>query len=859
MTWILWAGALSVETGAQHLMDDMRRAFRDPPRAHTQMPFWFWNGAVDEEGIRRQIAQLEEKGVHGFVIHARMGLDPEIGYMSDRWLSLVRTAVAAAAEKEMLVYLYDEAMYPSGSAHGEVVRGRPDLKAQGLRMMARRVRGPEVIRLGIPLERGEQLVSVVLMQWSEATGGYVPQTARVVSGADARVPAGEWGLFTFVQTPTEGVIRGVHWDEEDNKPGAPAAADLLNPEATSRFIALTHERYRESLEPFFGKTVLGIFTDEPDLRGRRAKRDVQPWTTGLEVRASSDLGYDFRLVLPFLFGERATDGRERVVRADFRRLLSDLLNESYYRPLSEWCDRHGLALTGHPAGAGDMAPLRYFQHPGQDVVWRWVLPGPTAVQGEQSTNAKTASSAAAQYGRRIVANEAFGAYGWRLTMDEMKWLSDWLFVRGTNRLIPHAFYYSDEPPRLLERPPDLGWYNLWWPHYAQFSHYTRRMSWLMSQGRPVVEVAVLQTPEGSPWRVASRLLQSQIDYHYLELSRLDDVTVSGGVAAIGDGTYTLMVLDSLQVVSSREAEQVLRLLEGGVRILAYKSNMRPHPLLPGVGEVAALLSRIAAHDGFIRCDDLTLIPEMVDRFVDRDVRMDPPSEDLRVAHRARDGVELYLLTNEGDGGITGTVSFRQRTVPEEWDAESGSGGILEQASVMEGRTEVAISLPPRGSRVFVFDVQAGRPARSAPPAPVSRSELVLPRQGWRVASEKGLLPRDRLGDWTVLPGMQAYSGTVWYEMQVDVPDSRLRVSGKVSLDLGRLHAFATVEVNGEEAGTRMWQPFVFDVSPWVRPGLNRFRIGVTNTRANELTSDRPASGLFGPVRLLFEEPVDIGE
>lgn len=77
---------------------------------------------------------FKEKGVDGFVIHPRLGLDPAIPYMGERWLYFVRYAVDLAKEFGMKVMLYDEAMYPSGSCCGQVVAENPDYAAKGLKM-----------------------------------------------------------------------------------------------------------------------------------------------------------------------------------------------------------------------------------------------------------------------------------------------------------------------------------------------------------------------------------------------------------------------------------------------------------------------------------------------------------------------------------------------------------------------------------------------------------------------------------------------------------------------------------------------------------------------------------------------------
>lgn len=166
------------------------------------------------------------------------------------------------------------------------------------------------------------------------------------------------------------------------------------------------------------------------------------------------LGYDFIPHLAALWYDDAPDAAQR--RADYSRAIRMRLEETFYQPLHDWCSKHDVALMGHPAAADDLAHLRFFQIPGQDVVWRTIVPGPSATDHPQSTTAKCASSAAMHHDRRRNSMECFGAYGRELTWDEMVWLANWCFVRGTNMIIPHAFYYSVRGPRADERPPDVG-------------------------------------------------------------------------------------------------------------------------------------------------------------------------------------------------------------------------------------------------------------------------------------------------------------------------------------------------------------------------------------------------------------------
>lgn len=53
--------------------------------------------------------------------------------------------------------------------------------------------------------------------------------------------------------------------------------DLMNARATKLFLTLVHERYRRELGDEFGRTIGGIFTDEPRFFGELGS-DAVPWS-----------------------------------------------------------------------------------------------------------------------------------------------------------------------------------------------------------------------------------------------------------------------------------------------------------------------------------------------------------------------------------------------------------------------------------------------------------------------------------------------------------------------------------------------------------------------------------------------------
>lgn len=106
-------------------------AFENPEAQYRVHPFWFWNGDMEEEQIKRQVAEMAAQGVGGFFICPRQGL--QIPYLSEAWFDKVRIAVEAAAAHGMQVWLYDEYPYPSGMAGGEVTLDFPEAKQRQAR------------------------------------------------------------------------------------------------------------------------------------------------------------------------------------------------------------------------------------------------------------------------------------------------------------------------------------------------------------------------------------------------------------------------------------------------------------------------------------------------------------------------------------------------------------------------------------------------------------------------------------------------------------------------------------------------------------------------------------------------------
>ncbi|NLD73064.1 MAG: hypothetical protein GX649_10160 [Chloroflexi bacterium] len=800
-------------------LEALRSAFADPPREYGMLPFWFWNDDLQEEELLRQIREFHAQGLGGFIPHARIGLSPRVGYLTEEYFRLLRLCVEEAARLGMKVVLYDEGSYPSGSAEGRVVAENPEHAARCLICVQREVKGPAkgYWRPNSGRALGDTLVAVVQARETDDSALDPDSLALLEPGAHDLVPydlpEGRWRLLSFWSVFSGGTIRGVYAWEEDGHATAPAAGDIMNPEAVASFIRLTHDAYYAHLGEHFGSTIVGMFTDEPSPTGRGPRRGPRPWpyTPGFIEYLQPRWDGDVRRWLPALWADLGERGE--AFRVAYRTAVYDRLGEVFYAAQRDWCAAHGIALTGHPSASDEMGALRYFHWPGQDMVWRYVEPGnDSALVGEHSVAAKGAGSAAALDDRPRNATEVLGAYGWRLTLDESKWLCDWHLVRGNNLFFSHACFYSIRDRRAYESEPDIGVHNVWWPHFRLLGDHIRRCCWLLSEGVQVQRVAVLTDAGAMSWRAAKALYEGQMGFVYLDDAALQGAAIADGTLAVGNQRLRAVVVDAPGPLSERAAAQLDAFREAGGLVI---ETWQPETLVASLAEA-----------------------------IGRDV-MWSGGPDLRVLRYRKGSTEFYLLVNEGEEPIAGDLAVEGAGALERWNPQTGTGGPW-PARAADGYLHTHLRLERREATVLAVDPAGqGRDDLPTPPAPGDVISTIGAE--WQATDLQGEpVDAPALADWAQAPGWEIYTGTLSFRTTFDLAAA---ADGEMFLDLGAVGDIAEVLVNGQPVGVRAWAPYVVKIGSTCRAGANTLEVRVTNSMANAYEGEQHPSGLMGPVTL----------
>jgi hypothetical protein len=582
--------------------------FHNPPIAYRLMPFWFWNDRMDEEEIIHQIREMAEKGIGGFFICARQGL--ETPYLSDQWFQLVATAVEAARQHGLHVWLYDEYPYPSGMSGGEVTLQHPEARHRQLLHFSLIANGPQPLSYELPWAKVLSARAIPLegpteaLLWSQAIDlaaqiGSVPAQAvfqstgltkythkRFFSASPQKrllwdVPPGHWQIMIFLES------------EIDDFKYFGTYVDPCHKEAIQTFLATTHERYAHSFHEQFGRAIKGFFTDEVGLLGRI------PWSARLPGFVRKRHGYELVDHLPALFYPQK--GQSERIKYQFFQSLHLLLNESYHQQVSKWCKQHYLQymtevpsmrmttqLSSHVPG-GDSAHEKV----GRSL--DWILENNAY---SLRADPKIASSLANQLGSERAMIECFHSVGWSMTLQDAKWMLDRLAALGINFFVFHAFFYSINGLRKHDAPPSQFLQNPYWPHFRQLADYAARLSYAMSQGQACVSIAIVHpatsfwTHMGNPFQnfnycgndaaeeqalerlkqdwayLCKQFLVHQIDYDHLDPELLARATIKDGQIIIGHARYEVLILPPLTNLEAAAWAQVKAFLQAGGKVIS---------------------------------------------------------------------------------------------------------------------------------------------------------------------------------------------------------------------------------------------------------------------------------------------------
>ena len=817
-----------------------------PYNEHTINPL-FWQHADDREAIAEEMRRMKSVGINDCILESR----PHPDWLGEGWWSDLEYILGVAEELDMLIWIFDDGAYPSGTANGKLAEKYPELTKRFLAEHHMDAHGPlphAHFLIDNWLEEGEVLHRVIAArrtperQQTLDSDTLVDLTHLVSRGRLYwAVPEGDWRIFVIKITR-----RGME-DWTNNY------ANPISHAAVAKYIEMVHEEHYARFKQHFGKRIAGFFTDEPRLGNIPGYDRIigscnMPLPCSpelLEALERSPLGSAGRL-LPLLWHPDA-QGLCADMRYVYMDAVSRLFGECFTGQLGDWCRARGVKYIGHVVeengahsrlgyGAGHFfRAIRGLDAAGIDIVDNLM---PEQTDGSYITLfnnydcdfnhwgiAKMASSAAHADPRKGGATfcEAFGAYGWFEGLRLMKWITDHLAVQGINNITPHAFSPApfpdpDCPPHFYARGenPQFRLFHVW-------SHYACRLMGALAGARHIAPAAVVYHAEAEwggeaePFEKAVKALaRRQIDCDVVCIDDLLTARVENGCLVTATERFAVLVVPYARYIPGAFAEKLRGFAAAGLPV--YFTKALPERCyfggradIPGAQavETAALPDVLAAY---------------------ADIRLHTEEPDVQYAHYRKDGMDLYLFVNQSTQRDADTaVSFADTRPAAVYDPMKNTSVCAAQTAE-DGGCTVRLQLPAWGSLMVVFGADTEGLAAWQPQPEYELLQVFT--DGWRIstASSKSWPAFEEtsftcVGDLSLPEYLPDFSGTVRYERSFT-----LKKAEELVLELGDAHEAVTVSVNGECIAELICPPYRVTLPAGVlHTGENTLSVEVINT------------------------------
>lgn len=715
--------------------------FASPSVAWRGKPFWSWNGELRGAELVRQAHIMKEMGLGGFFMHSRLGLITE--YLGEEWFRLINEVADAAEADGMEAWLYDEDRWPSGSAGGKatvdpryrmkslyVYESDPELadwNGESFALYAAKLDG-------IDLYDYRELDPSHFTCPGDAVRAV--KTAVEEMSAAAKEQPGEWKVLRFAIVP----------DEPSSVYNGATYLDTMSREATEHFIELTHAQYAKHCGDRLGRSIKGIFTDEPH-RGHcfdnRQERDgtvscATAWTDDLFEEFEKRYGFPCRPILPELF-YRKNGVKVAPVKLFYIDLANALFLERFAAPINDWCRAHDMILTGHVLHEDSLmnqtvpngSLMRYYEYmgyPGVDVLTEhnrcyWIV--------------KQLSSAARQLGKPWLLSELYGVTGWQFSFKGHKNVGDWQALFGINVRCQHLSWYTMEGEAKRDYPASILHQSPWYHDYKTVEDHFARMGVVLSEGRPDCSVLLLNpiesvwcqayagwadwisniSPDVEPYEERYKelfhfLTDHQIDFDYGEeemLSRLASVETENGraILRVGQMTYRTVIVANMLTIRSTTMALLRDFLDKGGAVIfcgeapAYVNAVRSdEPAALAASGIRVPYEEEALVAAVRRSTQIMVSVTGADGTTERSVFVQVRRD------FGGDGYAVVVLNTDRESPRRDLVlSLRvpggYRT--EEWDLDAG--GRYDAASITDednGLYCVRFDLEAGGTRCFVF-------------------------------------------------------------------------------------------------------------------------------------------------------------
>jgi hypothetical protein len=508
----------------------------------------------------------------------------------------------------------------------------------------------------------------------------------------------------------------------------------------------------------------------------------------------------------------------------------------------------------------------------------------------------------------------------KLSFNDKKFIIDYLIIHGINQInftISGDHIDNNNPLNLIKKwDPNFSAYSDWFAYIHQLGHF-------MKSGirRPETLLIYPGLDENLDKfnQTISELECTGLDYHIIDFDTFNDhliCPVQEGELILFNHNYRILILPAIRYIPIESMQKINKFYsEGGIVVALghlpeYTIDSKKEALLIRIkkemwlDESDTQSTMFKQHEsgglGYFQKNISRLKNILSD--LDQNLRVHIKSSNPRIVYQLREHQEhYYLMIMNMDQVKTTHFNIESKYLgrPYFWDFDAAESYPYADWYLRDKKLIIRLTLQPRESRLFVIDKKHSLKMYQLYDSALDGNKLiqqdakVFKMEGWQrkegsnniiikqsneqktlsytvkkklpiltVGSSGWFLDSDHFKGQVSL-GDQSYpfphkSALITYYKLIVIKKEYLD-NYKLYMDLGELYDWCTLSINNQFIGRRIFAPWIFDVTEYLKAGENKVSIQIANSLSNMLAENSDAKrsqfsvqsyGLLGPVRII---------
>jgi len=567
------------------------------------LPF-LWLHGEDEQTLRKEVLNIYKCGITAFCVESR----PHPDFVGEKWWQDMDILIDEAKKNGMKIWILDDSHFPTGPAAGYAATCALENRKTVLGYRWIDVCGPLLGSSFIPPHDVDvDSLKYIVARRIDGNDESIDITKNFISGRlYFDVPDGLWRIYYYYINSDCIHLKHINHLREG---GAKVLIDAV--------YEPHYSRYKDE----FGKTIAGFFSDEPGFYSCETGHDSYErklgdehfslsWDKDMANRLTDCIGRPICEILPALSDNSAmTEIIRSKYRYEYMNILTTRYDKCFCSVIGDWCRAHGVEYMGHiiednnshsnsGLSVGHFFRGMYGQdYSGSDVVLHQILPGMDDIDHAAFTGFYANSLSEGEFysyslyhmatslaqidskkkGRTMC--EVFGAYGWGEGTKLMKWMADFLLVRGVNRFVPHAFSSKAFPDE--DCPPHFYAHgkNPQFEGFKKLMKYMNRTAHLLDGGHHAAEIAIIYDGENA-WssddimrsqKIGKVLTKEQLQYDIIPFDAVRTGKPEKNRLVINTQKYSVIIIPYSHYMLTENEQALSQLAKNGVKIIFAES------------------------------------------------------------------------------------------------------------------------------------------------------------------------------------------------------------------------------------------------------------------------------------------------